>query len=57
MKKMKARATEELLRFMALFSMAAAFVCFGGAFVNNSDMTLPLVLLIFGWRFRLAGSM
>ncbi len=32
---------------MALFSMAAAFVCFGGAFVNNSDMTLPLVLLIF----------
>lgn len=45
--KMKARATEELLRFMALFSMAAAFVCFGGAFVNNSDMTLPLVLLIF----------
>lgn len=45
--KMKARATEELLRFMTLFSMAAAFVCFGGAFVNNSDMTLPLVLLVF----------
>lgn len=45
--KMRARATEELLRFMTLFSTAAAFVCFGGAFVNNGDMTLPLVLLIF----------
>ncbi len=45
--KMRARATEELLRFMTLFSTAAAFVCFGGAFVNNSDMTLPLVLLVF----------
>ena len=45
--KMKARATEELLRFMTLFSTAAAFVCFGGALLNQSDMTLPFVLLTF----------
>lgn len=45
--KMKARATEELLRFMTLFSTAAAFVCFAGTLVNQGDMTLSLVLLTF----------
>jgi len=45
--KMRARATEELLRFMTLFSSAAAMVCFAGAFINNSDMRMPLVLLTF----------
>ena len=45
--KMRARATEELLRFMTLFSTAAAFVCFGGTLLNQGDMTLPFVLLTF----------
>lgn len=45
--KMRDRATEELLRFMAMFTSAAAIVCFVGNFVNNSDMTIPLVLLTF----------
>lgn len=45
--KMRDRATEELLRFMAMFSSAAAIVCFTGCLVNQLDMTLPLVLLTF----------
>lgn len=45
--KMKARATEELLRFMTMFSTAAALVCFSAAFLSNSDMRTPLILLVF----------
>lgn len=56
--KMRDRATEELLRFMALFSSAAAMVCFAANFINDGDMTMPLVLLIFmfiivlSWRYK-----
>ena len=45
--KMKARATEELLRFMTMFSTAAALVCFRAAFLRNSATRTPLILLVF----------
>lgn len=58
--KMRDRATEELLRFMALFITSAAFVCFAANLVKGEkgDMTVPLVLLtfmlatFFAWQYK-----
>ncbi len=57
-KKMKDRAMEELLRFMALFTSAAALVCFFANLMSDGDMTLPFVLLTFmmitmvSWQYK-----
>lgn len=45
--KMRDRAIEELLRFMTLFSTTAALICFFGTLMQNGDMTVSLILLIF----------
>lgn len=56
--KMKDRAMEELLRFMALFTSAAAMVCFFANLMSDGDMTLPFVLLTFmmimmiSWQYK-----
>lgn len=55
--KMRARATEELLRFMAMFSTTAGLVCFFGTLITGGDMLAPFVLLSFmlvfllSWRY------
>lgn len=45
--KMRDRAMEELLRFMMLFSTTAALICFFGTLIQQGDMTVSLILLIF----------
>lgn len=53
-RKLRARAKEELLRFMVLFSGAASVVCFIGSFFNGGDMRAPLILLTFLMIFMIA---
>lgn len=45
--RMRCRAIEELLRFMALFVSTAAMVCFVATLIKGGDMLFPLVFLTF----------
>ena len=45
--KMKCRAIEELLRFMAIFSTTAAMICFFATILKGGDMNIAFILLVF----------